>query len=131
MHYKKKIQTHWLWLFVLILIIFHNAAIWLSHHLIVGIFELLEMILDELVMHAFHTDHHTTQIIVFYMMLIMFLYLAYRVIRYGKNKFEIIKTSYPFWIEQCKKNWYQQSLTTKLKFVCSCIGVLSVSLLVF
>ncbi|MGR9086068.1 MAG: hypothetical protein ACU841_03230 [Gammaproteobacteria bacterium] len=45
------------------------------------LFELIESSLDHLVEHLFHTDLHTTQTIVFYLMLIPGLYIGYRVLR--------------------------------------------------
>jgi len=44
-------------------------------------FELIEQALDMLVEHIFHTDRHKTQAIVFYLMLFVACYGAYRLLR--------------------------------------------------
>jgi len=55
---------------------FHLLA-WVVYH----IYELLEFILDEAIHHLFETSRHTTQVIVFYLMMGMFLYGLYRLAR--------------------------------------------------
>ncbi len=127
----KKITRYWLWILIFAVILAPDAVIWLMHHLIVGIFEILEAILDEIVEHFFHTDRHTTQIIVFYIMFGMFAYLAYKAVRLCQHKFTELKTLYPFWSEQIKSYWQQQSIPKKLRVVCSIVGVLGVSYLMF
>lgn len=49
--------------------------------IVVEIYELLEFTLDEVIHHVFETSRHTTQVIVFYLMLGMFLYGLYRLAR--------------------------------------------------
>lgn len=55
---------------------FHLLA-WVVYH----IYELLEFILDEAIHHLFETSRHTTQVIVFYLMMGLFLYGLYRLAR--------------------------------------------------
>lgn len=45
------------------------------------VFELIESTLDKIVEHLFHTDLETTQVIVFYLMLISGIYIGYRLLR--------------------------------------------------
>ena len=54
-----------------------DALLFIVHTLI----ELIELGLDVVVEHIFHTSHHTTQVIVFYLMLFAGLYGAYRLLR--------------------------------------------------
>ncbi|MCL7423461.1 MAG: hypothetical protein M8364_21455 [Methylobacter sp.] len=48
---------------------------------VIHVYELLEFILDEMIHHVFETSRHTTQLIVFYLMLGVFLYGLYRLAR--------------------------------------------------
>jgi hypothetical protein len=68
--------------------IFHVCA-WLVIHC----YELLEFILDEIIHHLFNTSRHTTQIIVFYLMLAMFLSLGYAALRKLHGCFMQAKTA--------------------------------------
>lgn len=131
MKHMKKITRYWLWILLLASTLAPDAVIWLLHHLVVGIFEILEAILDEIVEHFFHTDRHTTQIIVFYIMFGMFSYLAYKSVRLCQHKLTELKTHYPIWREQLKAHWQQQSIPKKLRVVCSIVGALGVSYLMF
>lgn len=127
----KKINPYWFWILGLILIIAPDGILWVLHHIVFGMLEILETLLDEIVTHLFHTDQHTTQIIVFYIMLGMFAYLVYNCIRFCKIKFTAIKTHYPFWCEQTKAHWQQQSLSKKLGFIGKCAGFLGVIFLLY
>lgn len=46
-----------------------------------SVFEVIEFSLDWLIEHLFHTDRHTTQVIVFYLLFAIVAYAAYRLIR--------------------------------------------------
>jgi hypothetical protein len=131
------------WLLLLIstaiLIITPDLAVWLVHalfELLHVLFELLEGMLDEVVEHVFHTDRHTTQIIVFYLILAMALYLAYRLYRYCKRRVIELKEAIPCWCkdkkEHIESNWQQQSIIKKCQFIISCfLGTVGISYLVF
>ncbi|MGR9088290.1 MAG: hypothetical protein ACU841_14640 [Gammaproteobacteria bacterium] len=60
-------------------------------------FELFEFALDKLVEHVFHTSHHTTQTIVFYLMLLIAGSILYKMVRlmpgwYRSGKHHLIRT---------------------------------------
>ncbi len=50
---------------IAMVILIPETLVWLLQSFVIAMFEALEAILDEIVMHVFHTDRHTTQIIVF------------------------------------------------------------------
>lgn len=99
------------------------------------LFEFIELMLDKLVEHIFHTDLHQTQIIVFYLMVSIALggiYYLWRVL--------------PPFCRQCKENlltawschktrafcyWQQQSLINQIKFVGITAGVVYVASFIF
>lgn len=54
-----------------------HAVGWVIFH----IYELLEFLLDEVIHHTLHTSRHTTQVIVFYLMIAIALYGSYRIVR--------------------------------------------------
>ena len=122
-----------------ILIISPDLAVWLIHslfELLHALFELIEVTLDEMVEHLFHTDRHATQIIVFYLMWAMVLYPAYRLFRYCKRHIIELQEAIPCWCkdkkEQAKSNWQQQSFIKKCKFITGCfLGAIGFSYLVF
>ncbi len=62
-----------------------------------SIFELVEFTLDSLVEHLFHTDRHTSQVIVFYLLLSLLAVTAYQTIRrfrlwYAQSKAYFLNT---------------------------------------
>lgn len=84
-----------------ILIITPDLTVWLGHTIFVllhALFELIEVTLDDIVEHLFHTDRHTTQIIVFYLIWAIVLYSAYRLFRYCKRRVIELKQAIPFMI---------------------------------
>lgn len=139
MNFSTKIK--WLSLLITpaIVIMTPDFAVWLIHslfELLHALFELVEGALDEIVEHLFHTDRHTTQIIVFYLMWTMILYPAYRIFRYCKKRLVELKETLPCWCqdkkEQAKTHWQQQPLIKKFKFISGCfLGALGLSFLVF
>jgi ABC-type nickel/cobalt efflux system permease component RcnA len=52
-----------------------HAIGWVFFH----IYELLEFVLDELIHRLFHTSRHTTQVIVFYLIIAIAIYGVYRI----------------------------------------------------
>ncbi|WP_305907687.1 hypothetical protein Q9L42_014530 [Methylomarinum sp. Ch1-1] len=131
------------WLLLLttlgILIIVPDFAVWLIHtlfELLHALFEVIEGALDEIIEHLFHTDRHTTQIIVFYLMWAMILYPVYRIYRFFKKRINELRETLPCRCkdikEQTKNNWQQQTFIKKFKFVSGCfLGALGISYLVF
>ncbi len=113
-----KIQHYSLFLVVLMAIFFPDTLLSILHHLVVGLYELIEGVLDEIIEHLFHTDRYTTQLIVFYLMLTAMLFMAYRLIIYIHKQWRQFKSQCPFWCEQCRQRWNQQSLTKKIQYVC-------------
>lgn len=65
----------------------------LLFELLHGTFELVEFSLDQLVEHLFHTDRHTTQIIVFYLLLSMVPFFIFQLSR-----------RLPDWCSACRDN---------------------------
>ena len=89
-----------------------ETAFWLLEKLIVGLFEVLEGLLDEIIEHLFQTSRHTTQMVVFYLMWGMFLFGAYRLIFYLKNLYTVVKIKFLHWWVQ--KNEYASIKWQKL-----------------
>ncbi|MGR8934429.1 MAG: hypothetical protein ACU837_08595 [Gammaproteobacteria bacterium] len=68
------------------------AGLWVVVH---G-YELLEFILDEGIAHLFHTSHHTTQIIVFYIMMVLFAIGLYGLLRKLQRLYRTLISEYSF-----------------------------------
>lgn len=66
--------------------------------------EFVESALDKLVEHLFHTDLQTTQVIVFYLMLLPGIYIAYRLLR-----------KLPPFCRQCTQNLLDTYAQTKIR----------------
>ncbi|MGR9116242.1 MAG: hypothetical protein ACU85E_10785 [Gammaproteobacteria bacterium] len=113
-----------------------ETAYWLLHSVVVGLFELLEGALDEIIEHLFDTDRHTTQIIVFYLMWVMFLFGSYRLFLHLKNLYASARSEFPDWFQQKRiqvtSNWQELSLAKKLKMISGCsLGAACIAMLVF
>jgi len=70
--------------FILMHTAIFSSGLWLLHALFVLLhqaFEIFELSLDVIIEHFFHTDLHTTQIIVFYVMLSMAACVIYKLLR--------------------------------------------------
>lgn len=96
-------------------------------------FEFIEMNLDHLVEHLFHTDLHETQVIVFYIIASFVVYGLYRIGRALPPFYRRCKNSL---VEACEHKkasllfyWRQQSLPNKIKLVV--IGAAAVTCYVF
>lgn len=122
---------------IAIVIMSPDTAIWLIHNIVTllhTLFELFESMLDEIIEQLFHTDRHTTQVIVFYLMWAMILYPVYRLSIYWKKRIAELKQTISYWWtdkkNQAKTQWQQQLLVNKFKYVCGCfLGVVGFSYL--
>ncbi len=70
-----------------------HALIWIVIH----IYEMLEFILDEAVHHFFETSRHTTQVIVFYLMIGLLLCVCYVLVRRLLVLYRHASAVYPQW----------------------------------
>lgn len=110
--------------------VIHHLIGLVFHSIFLG-FEFLEMSLDHLIEHLFHTDLHATQIIVFYLLVSMALTLLYFI---GKRIPTIFRTLINqqrlFWWR--KKSsllyyWEQQSFVDKVRI----LGISAVAILAY
>jgi hypothetical protein len=133
------ISTHLKLAFVLafgiLTVMMPDVAFSLVESTLVGLFELLEFTLDEIIEHFFHTNRHTTQVIVFYIMMGLFIFIAYRVFIHSKRLYFVVKREFPdWWIQQKKRllvHWLSLSIGKKLKMISGCtLGVACVAVLV-
>jgi len=104
-----------------LLIEFGHLLVEFSH----ALFEVIETALDHLIEHFFHTDLHQTQIIVFYIIVSVALYIFYRLYRALPRIFLYVKDYLIAAWEQEKTSssiwWQGQSLFKKIKLVVICI----------
>lgn len=112
-----------------------GAVFWLIESAIVGVFEVLEIVLDEIVEHLFHTSRHTTQVIVFYIMWCMFICAVYWSSHQLKRLYFNAKEEFPEWWfkvrEQAAINWQSLPFGKKIKMISGCsIGAAFVAVLV-
>ena len=108
----------------------------LVHSIAIGLFEILEGALDEIIEHLFHTSRHTTQVIVFYIMWGMFLFGLYRLFQYLKSLYIDVKSEFPYWFkqkyEQASTNWQAMPFGKKFKMITGCsLGAACFAVLVF
>jgi hypothetical protein len=104
--------------------------------IVVHIYELLEFILDEAIHHAFETSRHTTQVIVFYLMLGTFLYGFYRLARLLMAINLKVKTVISGWHAICRERsadaWKPWLLDKRVRMLCGfTFGGACLALLVF
>ena len=98
-------------------------------------FEWIESTLDTVVEHLFHTDLHQTQVIVFYLLAGMVLYVAYRLLRALPPLFyRLYNTMLIAWTQQ--KNhasvyWQELSLINKIKLIAVFAGIIYLASLLF
>lgn len=117
------------------ILIMPGAAFWLLESIVIGLFEVLELALDEVVEHLFHTSRHTTQVIVFYIMWGLFIGTAYWLYRYSKRLYFNAKTEFPDWWfktrEQVTLNWQELPFSKKIKMISGCsLGAAFVAIIV-
>ncbi|WP_165917825.1 MULTISPECIES: PilZ domain-containing protein [Methylomonas] len=90
-------------------------------HVVHLMFEYAEYNLDHVIEHAFHTDTHTTQVIVFYILCtvgLIGLYFLWRIV--PRNCRRAGNSLIAFWCRKkasCLYYWGEQSLADKIKFV--------------
>jgi len=85
------------------------------------LFEGVELILDEAVEHTFHTDLQQTQLIVFYIMLLMGLGLSYGLLKLLLRLYRTCKSLLlSVWLEEktlISLYWFKMSLINKIKLI--------------
>lgn len=116
-------------------VIMPDMAFALVESIVVGLFELLEFTLDEIIEHFFHTSRHTTQVIVFYIMSGMFVYGVYRLFFYLKKLYLNAKVLFPdWWLQQrvqVMAAWQTLTFGKKVKMISGCsLGVACFAVLV-
>jgi len=103
-----------------LLIEFGHLLVEFSH----AMFEVIETALDRLIEHFFHTDLHQTQIIVFYIIVSVALYIFYRLYRVLPRLFRYVKDSLIGAWEREKTSisicWQELSLFNKIKLIAIC-----------
>jgi hypothetical protein len=96
---------------------FHLLA-WVVYH----VYELLEFILDEAIHHVFETSRHTTQVIVFYLMVGLFLYGLYRLARLLRFFNSKVKAGISGWCaayeEKAPLVWTPWLLDKRIRMLC-------------
>lgn len=98
-------------------------------HVVHLIFEYAEYNLDHVIEHAFHTDTHTTQVIVFYILCsagLIGLYFVWRIVPHNCRRAG--NSLIAFWCRKkasCLHFWSQQALVDKIKIVG--IGVIAIT----
>ena len=111
----------------------------LIHLLIEGLhtaFELFEFSIDVMIEHLFHTDLHTTQVITFYLMLLIAALILYKVGRKVMSWWVIFKINlidrYHQLYEEFLNYWHTTSVMSRMKWwtvLVVCSGVLMLGLL--
>ena len=98
-------------------------------------FEWVESTLDTLVEHIFHTELHQTQVIVFYLLAGMVLYIAYRLWRVLSSLFcRLSNNMLTTWTQQkirASIYWQELSLINKIKLVAVFAGIVYLASLLF
>ncbi|PKM10868.1 MAG: hypothetical protein CVV13_11380 [Gammaproteobacteria bacterium HGW-Gammaproteobacteria-3] len=96
--------------------------------LIHSAFEAIEWTIDVVIEHIFHTDLHTTQIITFYLMLLIAVFILYRLIHRIPYWLRAIKNTVTEARQQVQEQisdyWHEVSAADKLK----CLAVLMLGL---
>ena len=107
-------------LILLSLIFIPDVAMHLAHSLVIKLFETIEGILDEIIAHLFDTDRRTTQIIVFYLMWLIFGIFAYKFFKTAKRKLEVVSHAVAQWkVDQVSrfKDHQHKQLKKKIKYL--------------
>ena len=98
-------------------------------------FEWIESTLDTLVEHIFHTELHQTQVIVFYLLAGMVLYIAYRLWRVLSSLFcRLSNNMLTTWTQQkirASIYWQELSLINKIKLVAVIASIVYLASLLF
>ncbi|WP_432746323.1 hypothetical protein ABXJ76_09415 [Methylobacter sp. G7] len=99
---------------IVIVILMFDTVLALSLELIHVSFEFVELSLDILIEHIFHTDLHDTQIIVFYLMLSIAGFALYKLLWALPHRYREVKENFVTGWSQLKKEIlaYWQDLST-------------------
>lgn len=83
--------------------------------------ELVESTLDNLIAHLFHTDLHTTQTIVFYIMLLLGIYIGYQIllilIAFSRRCSNKLLNTYSQYKHRAVTSWHAVGSTEKFKWI--------------
>lgn len=103
---------------------------------VIHVYELLEFILDEMIHHVFETSRHTTQLIVFYLMLGAFLYGLYRLARLLRFFNSKVIAGISGWCAACEEKaplvWTLWLLDKRIRMLCgftfggACLALLGI-----
>lgn len=108
-----------------LLVEFGHLLVEFSH----ALFEVIETALDHLIEHFFHTELHHTQIIVFYIIASVALYIFYWLYRVLPRLFRYVKESLIATWEREKTSisicWQELSLFNKIKLVSICTAAIT------
>jgi hypothetical protein len=126
------IKRYTLLIFGLMIIVAPDTFLFLVHL----VFELVETGLDHLIEHLLHTERYTTQIIVFYLMFSMALWLSYALLCNFRQQINSMLFVYPAWrkatLEKAKIYWERQPVVEKLKLISGCLlSIMGFSSLMF
>lgn len=100
--------------------LFHLLAVLLH-----GLFESLEYVLDGCIEHLFDTGTHKTQVIVFYILVLLISYGLYRFYRFLPCCYHRLKTSLAHDKAEILSYWHFLPLLKKIKYSTSLITILS------
>lgn len=133
---SKQIQIVMTAAVLILAVVMPVEAFHLLIEIVAEIYELLEFTLDEVIHHVFETSRHTTQVIVFYLMLGMFLYGLYRLARLLRAINLKVKTAISGWHAICSERsanvWKPWLLDKRVRMLCGfTFGGACLALLVF
>jgi len=83
-------------------------------------FEWFELGLEELIEHVFHTTRHQTQVIVFYLLLLVILIGLYRLWRVLPRFCNYLLTRYTHYATAMNCYWQESSSLQKAKLITTC-----------
>lgn len=127
----KSLNYRWLFAFLLAVSLILPDIMFEGIHLI---FEAVEYSLDLLIEHLFHTDLHTTQLIVFYLLLIIALILGYLLFQSLRTWYQDLTAELTYFQSQIKQtyktHWQQGAWFHKVKIGVGLTTLLGLALLI-
>lgn len=127
----KSLNFRWLFALLLAVSLILPDIMFECIHLI---FEAVEYSLDLLIEHLFHTDLHTTQLIVFYLLLIIALILGYLLFQSLRTWYQELTAELTYFQSQikqtCKTQWQQGAWLHKVKIGFGLTTLLGLAMLI-